>query len=294
MVQLLAELLTPTPTPDGGSVTTRCAVLGSPIAHSLSPVLHRAAYAELGLLDWEYDAREVREDELAGFLDGLDDTWRGLSLTMPLKRAVLPLLDEVGDGARLAGAANTVVLDRGRRRGHNTDVPGAVAAVRERTAAPLTSAVVFGGGATAASVLLALADLGCTAVRVVVRDPGRVGETLAAAGRHPARPMVEVVTFRELAERGPALRPDVAVSTVPAAAQDEAVLRVAASAAVVFDVVYDPWPTPLARLAAESGQTLVSGLDLLVHQAALQVELMTGVPEAPLAAMRAAGEAALP
>ena len=274
-------------------MTTRCAVLGSPIAHSLSPVLHRAAYAELGLDDWEYDAREVREHELAGFLDGLDDTWRGLSLTMPLKRAVLPLLDEVGERARQAGAANTVVLDGGRRLGHNTDVPGAVAALRERTDSPLRSAVLFGGGATAASLVLALADLGCTQVHVVVRDPGRVGETLAAAGRHPARPMVEVVTFRELAARGPALRPAVAVSTVPAQAQNEALLRVAAAAGVVFEVVYDPWPTPMARLAADSGQTLVSGLDLLVHQAALQIELMTGVPEAPLAAMRAAGEAAL-
>ena len=273
-------------------MTTRCAVLGSPIAHSLSPVLHRAAYAELGL-DWEYDAREVREPELAGFLDGLDGTWRGLSLTMPLKRAVLPLLDEVEERARQAGAANTVLLDGGRRRGHNTDVPGAVAAIRERTDAPMTSAVVFGGGATAASVVLALADLGCTTVNLVVRDPGRVAETLAAAGRHPARPMVEVVTFRELAHRAPALRPAVAVSTIPAGAQNEALLRVAAAAGVVFEVVYDPWPTPMARLAADSGQTLVSGLDLLVHQAALQVELMTGVPEAPLAAMRAAGEAAL-
>lgn len=274
-------------------MTTRCAVLGSPIAHSLSPVLHRAAYAELGLDDWEYDAREVREAELAGFLDGLDDTWRGLSLTMPLKRAVLPLLEEVEERARQAGAANTVLLEGGRRRGHNTDVPGAVAAIRERTDAPLPNAVVFGGGATAASVVLALADLGCTQVNVVVRDPGRVGETLAAAGRHPTRPMVEVLTFRELAAKGPGLRPAVAVSTIPAAAQNEALLRVASAAGVVFDVVYDPWPTPLARLAADSGQTLVSGLDLLVHQAALQVELMTGATEAPLAAMRAAGEAAL-
>ncbi len=270
----------------------RCAVLGSPISHSLSPVLHRAAYAELGL-DWEYDACEVREDQLAGFLDGLDDTWRGLSLTMPLKRAVVPLLDEVGPRARQARAANTVVLEGGRRIGHNTDIPGAVAAIRERTSATLSSAVVLGGGATAASTVLALADLGCTTVRVVVRDTGRVRETLEAAGRHPARPMVEVLTFRELAERAESLQPSIAVSTIPAAAQGEQVLRVAATAAVVFDVVYDPWPTPLANLAATSGLPFVSGLDLLVHQAALQVELMTGLPRAPLDVMRAAGLAAL-
>lgn len=273
-------------------MTTRCAVLGSPIGHSLSPVLHRAAYAELGL-DWEYDAREVPAGGLAGFLDGLDDTWRGLSLTMPLKREVVPLLDELGERAAQARAANTVLLEDGRRIGHNTDIPGAVAAIRERTAAPLPSAVIFGGGATASSVLLALADLGCTTIRVVVRDPGRVQETLEAAGRHPLRPMVEVVTFRELAERAESLRPAIVVSTVPAAAQGEGLLRVAATAATVFDVLYDPWPTPLARLARSAGSPLVSGLDLLVHQAGFQVQLMTGVPEAPLEAMRAAGRAAL-
>jgi shikimate dehydrogenase len=273
-------------------VTTRCAVLGSPISHSLSPVLHRAAYAELGL-DWEYHAREVRADQLPGVLDGLGDDWRGLSLTMPLKRAVLPLLDEVADRAQQAGVANTVVLEDGRRTGHNTDVPGAAAAIRSRTDLPVPTAVVFGGGATAASAVLALADLGCRTIRLVVRDTGRVEETLRAAGRHPARPMVEVVTFPELAGRIETLQPAIAVSTIPATAQGEAVLRVAATAPVVFDVVYDPWPTPLARLASSADLTLVSGLDLLVHQAALQVELMTGVAQAPLAAMRAAGEAAL-
>jgi len=272
-------------------VRRRCAVLGSPITHSLSPVLHRAAYVELGL-DWEYDAREVREDELPAFLDGLDETWRGLSLTMPLKRAVVPLLDELTDRAAQARAANTVILDEGRRTGHNTDIPGAAAAIRERTDAALPKAVIVGGGATAASVLLALADLGCTSVRVVVRDPARVQETLQAAGRHPARPMVEILTIREAAEAVESLRPAVMVSTVPAEAQAESVLRLARTAPVVFDVAYDPWPTPLARLAVEEGKTLVSGLDLLVHQAALQVTLMTG-EEAPLEAMREAGERAL-
>jgi shikimate dehydrogenase len=272
-------------------MTTRCAVLGSPIAHSLSPVLHRAAYAELGL-DWEYDAREVGEGELEAFLDGLDDTWRGLSLTMPLKRAVVPLLDDLTDRAAQAGAANTVVLEEGRRVGHNTDIPGAVAAIRERTDLALPRAVVLGGGATASSAVLALADLGCTSVRVVVRDPARVKETLDAAGRHPARPMVEVLTFREAAVATEALRPSIVVSTIPAQVQGESVLRLARTAPVLFDVVYDPWPTPLARLAAAEGRALVSGLDLLVHQAALQVELMTG-RAAPLGAMRRAGEQAL-
>lgn len=273
-------------------MTTRCAVLGSPIAHSLSPVLHRAAYAELGL-DWQYTAHEVSEAELPAFLAGLDETWRGLSLTMPLKRAVVPLLDELSDRAAQAQAVNTVILEPGRRTGHNTDIPGAVAAVRERTDLPLPTAVIVGGGATASSTLLALADLGCTSVRVVVRDTSRVEETLEAAGRHPARPMVEVLTFREAAASAEALRPAIVVSTVPAEAQGEALLRLARTAPVVFDVLYDPWPTPLAALAATEGKTFVSGLDLLAHQAALQVTLMTGAEEPPLEAMRAAGLAAL-
>jgi shikimate dehydrogenase len=266
----------------------RCAVLGSPIAHSLSPVLHRAAYAELGL-DWTYDAVEVTEDRLASFLGGLTPDWRGLSLTMPLKRAVLPLLDEVEDRAARAGGANTVLLDGTRRIGHNTDVPGAAAALREREAGSVRTATVLGGGATAASVLLALADLGCRGATLVVRDPVRAQETVAAVGRHPRPPRLDVVRFEEALPSAV----DVVVSTIPASAQDPAVLSVAAAADLVFDVLYDPWPTPLAAAALRSDQALVSGLDLLVHQAALQVELMTGLAPAPLQAMRRAGEAAL-
>jgi shikimate dehydrogenase len=263
----------------------RCAVLGSPIAHSLSPTLHRAAYAELGL-DWTYDAVEVDELGLPAFLDGLDASWRGLSLTMPLKRAVLPLLDDLDNWAEVSGAANTVVLD-GERHGYNTDVPGAVAALREHGVDRVGSAVVLGGGATAASVLLALSELGCRDARLLVRDPGRAADTLAAVERNGHGPAVEVGLLSE-----PVPDSDVLVSTIPAAAQTEALIAAGGRAGVVFEVLYDPWPTPLATAATGAGRTVVSGLDLLLHQAALQVRLMTG-HEAPLAAMRAAGERAL-
>ncbi len=269
------------------SVGGRAAVLGSPVAHSLSPVLHRAAYAALGL-DWTYDAVDVTEAGLAGFLDGLDETWRGLSLTMPLKRRAARLADEVSERVALAGAANTLLLRSGRRLAHNTDIPGAAAAVRERHAGPVGRVVVLGGGATATSVLHAMADLGCHAASLVVRNPGRAAETVAAVARHPHAPAVEVVTIGDPVPRG-----DLVVSTVPAAAQTGCALTVLDAAEVVFDVAYDPWPTPFARLAAERGQVLVSGLDLLVHQAGFQVTLMTGADPAPLAPMRAAGEAAL-
>jgi shikimate dehydrogenase len=263
----------------------RCAVLGRPIAHSLSPALHRAGYRALGL-DWTYEAYDVGAEELPGFLAGLDGSWRGLSLTMPLKRAVLPLLDELDERARQAGAANTVLLGDGRRSGLNTDVPGAAAAIRERHRGPVTRALLVGGGATAASVLLALADLGCRQARLVVRDPDRVGGCLEAVARHPRPPQVEVHT---LDEPGPDAGWDIVVSTIPAAEQTSAMVRFVASAPVVFDVGYDPWPTALAARAEADGRVLVSGLDLLVHQAAIQFRLMTG-REAPLAVMREAGE----
>jgi len=260
----------------------RCAVLGSPVAHSLSPVLHRAGYSAVGL-DWSYDAVEVGSDDLASFLDGLGPEWRGLSLTMPLKRTVVPLVDELVDRAVQAQAANTVVFEDGRRIGHNTDVPGAAAAIRERYDGPVETATVVGGGATAASVLLALADLGCRRARLVVRSPERANETFAAVGRHPHPPELGF---------DPVGDPDIVVSTIPASAQTAEIVALAESAQAVFEVVYHPWPTPLATRATELGRPLVGGLDLLVHQAALQFELMTGVT-APLDAMRAAGEAAL-
>jgi shikimate dehydrogenase len=262
-------------------------VLGSPIGHSLSPVLHRTAYAELGL-DWSYEAQEVTEESLSRFLDGLDETWRGLSLTMPLKRAVVPLLDTMSQRAEQARAANTVVLEPGCRTGHNTDIPGAAAAIRERTDRPLDRALILGGGATAASTLLALGDLGCREVTLLVRDESRAAATAATAARHPLRPAVSVRRTGD-----PVTDADILVSTIPAGAQSAEVTALAQRVPVVFDVIYDPWPTPLALAALRSGATLVSGLDLLVHQAALQVELMTGVEVAELDVMRRAGERAL-
>lgn len=278
----------------------RCAVIGRPVSHSLSPVLHRAAYRAVGL-DWTYDPVEVGSGDLAEFLDGLDETWRGLSLTMPLKRTAVPLLDELTERARQALAANTVILEGGRRIGHNTDIPGAARAITERHTGPLDSAIILGGGATASSTLLALADLGCRHVTLVVRDSRRAMETVEAAGRHPAPPEVEVRMFGPAT--GPATGPttgpttgttlgaaDIVVSTIPAEAQIPDIVALAADVPVVFDVVYHPWPTPLASYAIREGRTLIAGLDLLVHQAVLQFNLMTGRDETPLDAMRAAGE----
>ena len=264
-------------------------MLGDPIAHSLSPVLHRAGYAALGL-DWTYEAVQVPSGGLTDFLQQ-DSGWRGLSLTMPLKREVLALGDELTDRARAAGAANTVVLDGGRLLLDNTDLPGAVAAVRERFDGSITEVSVIGAGATAASVGLALCELGARAVRLFSRDEGRAEETIDVIAAHASGP--EVAWGDLAAVTGATVLPgDAVVSTIPADAQSESLVEACRSTSLVFEALYDPWPTPLAAAALERGQALVSGLDLLVHQAALQFELFTG-QQAPVAAMRAAGEAAL-
>jgi shikimate dehydrogenase len=255
--------------PEGGG--RRCAVVGWPVAHSLSPELHRAAYAELGL-DWTYDRVEIDSAGLESFIDGLDPTWRGLSLTMPLKRTVVPLLDTSDDWVRLSGVANTLVLDEDGKHGFNTDIPGAVAAIRERLPSAPRSAVVLGGGATATSVLLALAELGCTTARVLVRDPARAEETAAVVGAHPRAPELSVDTIAGISE----VEADLLVSTIPGDAQTPEVLDAFAGIPAVFEVIYDPWPTPLAKAVMEDGRHLVAGLDLLAHQAVGQVLRMTG------------------
>jgi shikimate dehydrogenase len=269
----------------------RCAVLGDPIAHSLSPAMHRAAYDALGL-DWSYDAIRVPAGTLAGFVEGLDDSWRGLSLTMPLKREAVPLLDTSDDWVKLTGAANTVVMPAaGRRLGLNTDVPGAVSAVGEHTDASFRHAVILGAGATAASMVLALAELGLERATILVRDPNRARETVRVLSAAPHRLTVTVDSLEPAAARSAGA--DIVVSTVPASAQVPELVAALAEVSVVFDVVYDPWPTPLAAAAAADGRTLVSGLDLLVAQARGQVEAMTGANAVPIDVMRAAAERAL-
>jgi len=267
----------------------RCAVLGDPIEHSLSPVLHRAAYAALGL-DWTYDAVRVTGGGLAAYVDGLGPEWRGLSLTMPLKREVVPLLTSQDEWTRISGAANTLLLDAaGGRHGLNTDVPGAEAAIARASDVPLRRALVLGGGATATSVLLALAERGLERAVIAVRDQARAAGTLAAVRRHHRAPEVTVVDLDELGS----VAADIVVSTVPASAQTEAVLRAVRDVPVVFEVRYEPWPTPLAAAALATGRILVGGLDLLVWQAVDQVRAMTGRFDVPVEAMRRAGEAGL-
>ena len=266
----------------------RAAVLGSPVAHSLSPVLHRAAYAALGL-DWTYDAVEVTSDGLAAFVAGLDRSWAGLSLTMPLKQTVLPLLDAAAPLVTTTRSANTVVLKDGRREGHNTDVHGIVAALREAGVEHVDRAAVLGAGATAASALAALHDLGAHQVRVLARSPERARGLEPVAEALGVRLRYGDLHPLELEDRWPEL----VVSTLPGGAADElaALSDPGGDIPVLLDVVYAPWPTRLATVYARAGGRVVGGASMLLHQAAAQVGLMTG-REAPLEAMRAALAAA--
>ncbi|MCQ4044200.1 shikimate dehydrogenase [Streptantibioticus rubrisoli] len=270
----------------------RAAVLGSPIAHSLSPVLHRAAYQALGLEGWEYGRHEVDEAALPGFLASIADDekpWAGLSLTMPLKRAVIPLLDEISDTAASVEAVNTVVFtEDGRRAGENTDIPGMVAALAERGVGQVDSAAILGAGATASSALAALAGICSAEVTAYVRSEARAAEM-----RQWGERLGVAVRTRDWSDAADAFTAPLVIATTPAGATDALAAQVPEQPGALFDVLYEPWPTPLAAAWAERGGAVVGGLDLLVHQAVLQVELMTGRSPAPLAAMRAAGEAAL-
>ncbi|MFJ4272405.1 shikimate dehydrogenase [Streptomyces coelicoflavus] len=271
------------------SVPRRAAVLGSPIAHSLSPVLHRAAYAELGLTEWTYDRFDIDEAALPGFFAELGPEWAGLSLTMPLKRAVIPLLDGISETAASVDAVNTVVFgEDGRKTGDNTDIPGIVAALREHGVEKVESAAILGAGATASSALAALARICTGEVAVYVRSAARAAEMRGWAERLDAE-----VRIADWADAGEALHAPLVVATTPAGATDGLAAAVPETPATLFDVLYDPWPTALAARWSAYGGAVVSGLDLLLHQAVLQVERMTGRAPAPLAAMRKAGERAL-
>jgi len=270
----------------------KAAVLGKPIGHSLSPTLHRAAYTALGLTDWTYDLVECDEASLAGYISDCGKEWAGLSLTMPLKRAVLPLLDHADHLAAATGGANTVVFRPEGRCGYNTDVQGIVDALAEAGAGAPGSVTIIGAGATACSALAAAGELGAAGADVVLRDPSRAQELRTTAQRLGLT--VRLRPWEDLTSSG-AVVPDLLISTVPAGAADdyaERLRRTHNAPAALLDVVYHPWPTPLARAAAAAGAAVASGYAMLLHQAAAQVELMTGKP-APLDAMRAAGEAEL-
>jgi shikimate dehydrogenase len=263
------------------------AVLGRPVAHSLSPALHAAGYRALGLGQWRYAAHEVGEEGLAPFVAGLDETWRGLSLTMPLKEVAFDVAASATETARVTGAINTLVRrPDGGWDGHNTDVRGIESALAE--VAHDGTAVVLGAGATARSAVVALAGLGVRRLTLAVRAEPRP-ETLRL-GVHVGV-SIEVVP---LAGWGELPLDGLVVSTLPPEAADTAAgsLKSRRRRGTMMDVVYAGWPTPLAKAASAAGMDVISGLDMLVYQAAEQFRLFTGETP-PVQAMYAAGRQVL-
>lgn len=265
----------------------RAAVLGRPIAHSLSPVLHRAAYAALGLTDWSYAAIDCGEDDLAPLLATRDASWRGFSCTMPLKRTVVEVANEVSELAGSLGVGNTLIRTATGWRAENTDAAGIIGALADSGVKP-HRVVILGAGGTAVAALAALTSLGIRHVTVLVREPSRTGALAAAAERLGIG--ARVLRF---GEADPAAGFDLVISTLPAGAADEIAGRMWTAATTLLDVVYDPWPTRLATAVTSAGGRVISGALMLLHQAVGQVELMTGQP-APTDALRAALRAATP
>lgn len=256
------------------------AVVGSPVAHSLSPRLHAAAYATLGL-DWVYGRHELREHELRGFVDGLDATWRGLSATMPLKEELLRLSDEHDRTVALTGNANTLLLtDDGRRIVRNTDVAGVERALRDAGLESAEHAVIAGAGATARSVLVALDGMGLRSVTVAVRDAGRAAGLVALADELLLE--VDLVALDDLAHVVDGA--DVVAWTLPNGVELASELPAdARREAIALDVTYHPWPGPLAAQWLEAGGRVASGRDMLLHQAVRQVRFfVSGQTEHPL------------
>jgi shikimate dehydrogenase len=263
----------------------RAAVLGRPVSHSLSPLLHRAAYTALGLTDWTYDALDVGAEDVEPLLAGLGEEWRGFSVTMPCKQAAFAVADEAGRLPGLLRAANTLVRTGTGWRAENTDVAGIGMALQLAGVGSVDRAAIIGGGGTAAATAVALSSLGAREVDVLVRSTDRAGEitrVLAALGV-----TAQVVRIAEADLAAP-----VVVSTVPIGGQAGLLGLPWRAEHTVLDALYDPWPTPLAAHVTGVGGTVVSGLELLFWQATEQVELMTGHP-APIAAMRAALDAAV-
>ena len=270
----------------------RAYVLGHPIAHSLSPALHRAAYAYLGEANLEYDRRDTLPDDLPAIMRGVRNPAgteeapyiAGLSVTMPLKTAVIQYCDELSETARVTGAVNTVYPRGERVLGDNTDVIGIVNALLHAGLKPnheRDEPAVIGGGATAISALTALHKLGYRRASVYARSLHKLGSVQEAAERLGVQ--LSTVALAEFPAEQKARRHNPVISTLPARAADEWASQLSglkgASAThrpVLLDVAYNPWPSVLASAWEANGGTVVSGLEMLLYQAVEQVLLFTG------------------
>jgi shikimate dehydrogenase len=259
----------------------RAAVLGSPVAHSLSPALHLAGYAAAGLSDWAYERIDCDGQQLPDLVRASGPEWFGYSVTMPGKAAAASVADARSSRVDLLGVANTLYRGPAGWHAENTDVDGVTGALRAVGVAPLR-VLLLGGGGTALSVVAGLAEMGASEVMVAGRRPESSRGCVRLAVRLGLSATVCGLDVDSVSAA--AAQADLVVSTIPAGAVDH-LAPVVRSVPALFDVVYHPWPTPMAA-AAPPGRITVTGLDMLLHQAFRQFELFTGLP-APKDAMRA-------
>ncbi len=244
------------------------AVLGSPISHSKSPLLHRAAISVLGI-DAEYSASEVGESELTEFLSRQDHDALGFSLTMPLKHVVRPLLATECETSTLTGAVNTIVRGPDGWHGFNTDVWGAQTAISQSLGTHFESAVVLGAGATASSLVVALNGLGVRQITIAARNVIKATPVVDLARRLGIDARVS-----ELGRES--IQADLLVNTLPGSVELDAFTIDDIDAGALFDVVYDKWPTPLAREWTARGLPTSNGLLMLLWQAVRQARVFYG------------------
>ena len=265
----------------------RAFVIGQPIAHSLSPVLHNAAYQALGL-GHEFDKLEVAPDDLPDFINSIDEDVLGLAVTMPHKQRIMDLIDAIEPMAQAVGAVNTVVPSGKVLTGFNTDVYGIVQAIRESGEIPENArATILGARATASSALAALGQLNVYDVDVVARN--FAGPDYISLAEMRLGVTTNHIPWRDASRALASMNnADIIVSTLPSGTADHwATDYEPKPGAIVLDAAYDPWPSELARVAEAGGANVASGYKMLLHQACQQIELMTG-HSAPVEAMRSA------
>jgi shikimate dehydrogenase len=255
-------------------------VLGWPIAHSRSPQLHLAAYRALRLEGWTYERIECTAEELPALVGGFGPEWVGVSVTMPGKFAALRFADERTARAELVGSANTLVRSQAGWRADNTDIDGVTGALGQASG----NAIVVGSGGTAPAVVVGLAGLRVQRITIASRNRDKAAPLVALAERSGVEGRWCDLDSGELMQA--VAEADVVVNTIPADAAAQYATTLAATPRLL-DAIYDPWPTPLASAVQAAGGRVISGLQMLLHQAFTQVEQFTGLP-APTEAMRAA------
>lgn len=247
----------------------KAAVLGKPISHSLSPIIHNAAYQLLDL-PHVYEAIELDEESFIDFMANLKDDWLGFSLTMPLKEVAFDVTTEVSTVAKLTNSINTLICQP-LLRADNTDVFGISQALRFGGCNSPKTATIIGAGATARSAIVALEGLGIEVIQIFARNLEKSARCIDLGNQLG----ITVDSTTEFSNN--LVNVDVVINTTPKGVADEYSNRIESPTGCLLDVIYDPWPTKLAKVWLESGLTVIPGYQMLLHQAIRQIELMTGL-----------------